>query len=156
MAITIGQTVATFRVLGLLGAGAMGEVYRAEDTKLGREIALKVLPAEMSCDEESRRRFDREARVLATLNHPGIAQVFGIDEADGACFIAMELVPGEDLARVLERGPLAIDEALDVGFIFPPRPRAPTGRPSAGSRRCRSASSGACPPSASPGACACA
>jgi serine/threonine-protein kinase len=97
----------------------MGEVYRATDSRLGRDIAIKVLPAEVAGDPERLARFEREARLLATLNHPGIAHVYGFESAeltDGSAvhFLAMELVEGEDLAERLKRGPVPVDEALEI------------------------------------------
>jgi serine/threonine protein kinase len=97
----------------------MGEVYRATDTKLGREVALKVLPAAFASDPERLARFEREARILASLNHPGIAHLYGFESAtdeSGAKvhFLAMELVPGEDLAERLKRGPAPVDEAIAI------------------------------------------
>ncbi len=97
----------------------MGEVYRASDTKLGREVALKLLPAELAADPDRLARFEREAKVLASLNHPGIAHLYGFESTalpDGstARFLAMELVPGEDLAERLERGPIPVDEAISI------------------------------------------
>jgi len=97
----------------------MGEVYRATDTRLGRDVAIKVLPAELAQDAERLARFEREAKLLASLNHPGIAHVYGFESEtpDGGVpihFLAMELVPGEDLAERLERGPLPVDEALRI------------------------------------------
>jgi serine/threonine protein kinase len=114
VSLAAGQTLTHYEILGPLGAGAMGEVYRARDTRLEREVALKVLPKELAGDEERLRRFEREAKTLASLNHPNVAQVFGIDQVGDACFMAMELVPGEDLAARLSRGALPLDEALDV------------------------------------------
>ena len=81
----------------------MGEVYCARDTHLGREVAIKVLPEEFAQDKNRLRRFEREARTLASLNHPNVAGIHGIDQTDGTCFIAMELVPGEVLADRLSR-----------------------------------------------------
>ena len=92
----------------------MGEVYRATDTKLGREVALKVLPAEVAQDPERLARFRREAQLLASLNHPGIAAIHGLEEADGQLFLVLELVEGEDLAERLKRGAMPVDEALSV------------------------------------------
>ena len=93
----------------------MGVVWRATDTTLGRQVAIKVLPTEFASDPERMARFEREARVLASLNHPGIAAVYGVGSADGVRFLAMELVEGEDLAARIERGPLPLVEALEVG-----------------------------------------
>lgn len=114
MTLAAGHRLSHYEILGPIGAGAMGEVYRARDTRLQREVALKVLPADLAGDPDRLQRFEREARALASLNHPNVAQVFGIDEVDDTCFIAMELVPGEDLAARLARGPLPSDDAIDV------------------------------------------
>ncbi len=114
MPLATGQSLSFYEILGPLGAGGMGEVYRARDTRLEREVAIKVLPEELADDDERLRRFEREAKTLASLNHPNVAQVFGIDQVDSTCFIAMELVGGEDLAARLARGPLPVDEAVEV------------------------------------------
>ena len=113
----IGASLAHYRITAALGAGGMGEVYRATDTKLGRDVAIKVLPAEVAQDPERLARFEREAKLLASLNHSSIAHVYGFESAslpDGSAahFLAMELVPGEDLAERLKRGPIPVDEAL--------------------------------------------
>lgn len=92
----------------------MGEVYRARDTRLDREVALKVLPADFADDEDRLRRFEREAKTLASLNHPNIAGIHGVDQVGDVCFLALELVPGEDLAARLKHGALPLDETLDV------------------------------------------
>src|SRR5262245_20254790 len=92
----------------------MGEVYRARDTTLGRDVAIKVLPAAFAQDPERLARFERDAKVLASLSHPGIAGIFGLHEANGAGFLAMELVPGDDLAEVLKKGPVPLGDAMDV------------------------------------------
>jgi len=114
MSLAVGQTLSQYEILAKIGQGGMGEVWRARDTRLGREVAIKVLPAEVASDPARLERFEREARTLASLNHPNVAGIHGIDEALGTRFLAMELVPGEDLAQRLERGPLPIDEAIDV------------------------------------------
>ncbi|MHC5211799.1 MAG: protein kinase domain-containing protein [Planctomycetota bacterium] len=114
MTLSAGQALSHYEILGPLGAGAMGEVYRARDTRLEREVAIKVLPLELAGDEQRLRRFEREAKTLASLNHSNVAQVFGIDQVNDTCFMAMELVPGEDLAARLARGALPVAEALDV------------------------------------------
>jgi tRNA A-37 threonylcarbamoyl transferase component Bud32 len=103
-----------YEILAPLGAGGMGEVYRAKDTRLGREVAIKVLPPTFVRDEERLRRFEREAKVLATLNHPNVAQIFGVDQQQDTCYLVLELVSGENLAERIARGPLPIEEALDV------------------------------------------
>jgi len=111
----IGRSLAHFRVEEKLGAGGMGEVYRALDTRLGRPVALKVLPAALARDPERLARLEREARLLASLNHPGIAAVHGLEDFEGVRFLVMELVPGETLADRLAAGPLPLAEALAVG-----------------------------------------
>jgi Tol biopolymer transport system component len=108
-----------YEIVAPLGAGGMGEVYRATDTKLGREVAIKVLPAEVAGDAERLARFEREAKLLASLNHPNIAHVYGFESAtlqDGSTthFLAMELVEGEDLSERLKRGPIPVEEALEI------------------------------------------
>ena len=103
-----------YEIVAPLGAGGMGEVYRARDTKLGRDVAIKVLPPAFAEDAERLARFEREAKVLASLNHSGIAAIFGLHEEAGTGFLAMEMVPGEDLAEVLKRGPLPLADAADV------------------------------------------
>jgi serine/threonine protein kinase len=114
MALTAGQSLSFYEILGPLGAGGMGEVYHARDTRLERDCAIKVLPEEMAGDEERLRRFEREARTLASLNHLNVAGIHGVDQVDDVCFLALELVPGEDLATRLARGRLPVDEAIDV------------------------------------------
>jgi Tol biopolymer transport system component len=115
----IGQTLAHYRITSSLGAGGMGEVYRATDTKLGRDVALKLLPAELAGDAERLARFEREAKLLASLNHPGIAQIYGFESAlppggPATHFLAMELVDGEDLAERLKRGAIPVEEAITI------------------------------------------
>jgi len=114
MSVTTGTTLGSYQVLAPLGAGAMGEVWRARDTKLGREVALKVLPDEFAGDEERLRRFEREAKALASLNHPNVAQIHGVDQVGDTCFLVLELVEGETLEERLKRGALPPAEALDV------------------------------------------
>ncbi|MFT4543524.1 MAG: Tol biopolymer transport system component [Planctomycetota bacterium] len=114
MSLTKSQQLSFYEILGPLGAGGMGEVYLARDTRLDREVAIKVLPDEFAEDEERLRRFEREAKVLASLNHPNIAGIHGMDQVDSTFFIAMELVPGEDLSERIEQGALEVEEALDV------------------------------------------
>ena len=103
-----------YRLAEKIGEGGMGVVWKAHDTSLGRDVAIKFLPEAFCRDAERLARFEREARLLASLNHPGIAGIFGLHEADGQRFLAMEYVPGEDLLAVLRRGPLPLDEALGV------------------------------------------
>jgi serine/threonine-protein kinase len=103
-----------YEVQEKLGHGGMGEVYRALDKNLGRQVAIKILPAEFSTDPERLARFEREAKLLATLNHPNIAAVYGFEEAKGLRFLVLELVEGETLQTRLDRGTLAMDEALET------------------------------------------
>jgi Tol biopolymer transport system component len=111
----VGRRLGNYEVLAQVGAGGMGEVFRARDTTLGREVALKLLPRELSRDRERLGRLDREARLLASLNHPAIATLHGVEEAEGQRFLVMELVPGQTLAERLQPGPLPMAEALVVG-----------------------------------------
>jgi eukaryotic-like serine/threonine-protein kinase len=107
-----GARLGVYEIVGSLGAGGMGEVYRASDTKLGRTVAIKVLPDAFAADAERVPRFEREAKVLASLNHPHIAALFGMEEAAGRHFLIMELVEGETLEDRLRAGALPIDETL--------------------------------------------
>jgi serine/threonine protein kinase/Tol biopolymer transport system component len=110
----IGAKIGSYQILSLLGAGGMGEVYKAQDTKLGRNVAIKVLPAAFVHDPERLSRFQREARVLAALNHPNIATIYGLEQSDGVHFLIMELVPGETLADRVKSGPMPMEEALKI------------------------------------------
>ena len=114
MAITIGTKLGFHEITGLLGKGGMGEVYRARDTKLKRDVAIKILPDEFLRDAGRVTRFQREAEVLASLNHPNIAATDDFQEANDARFLVLELVEGETLAERIQRGPLAAEEALEI------------------------------------------
>jgi len=114
MSLKSGQMLSHYRLVSLLGEGGMGVVWKATDTTLGRDVAVKVLPDLFSRDAERLTRFEREARLLASLNHPNIAGIFGLHESDGSRFLAMELIPGEDLAKRLQQGPLPVEEALQI------------------------------------------
>src|SRR5262245_20670347 len=114
MALTIGIQLGSLEVAALIGRGGMGEVYRARDRKLKREVAIKILPEEFSRDPDRVARFQREAEVLASLNHPNIAQICGAEESDNTRCIVMELVEGETLQERLKRGAIPIDEALAI------------------------------------------
>ena len=111
----IGQTISHYRVVAKAGEGGMGVVYKAEDTKLERTVALKFLAAHLLKDEESRKRFEREAKAAAALSHPNICTIHEIDEVDGRTFLALEFIEGDSLEKKIERGPLALKEALDIG-----------------------------------------
>jgi len=108
----IGQTISHYRVIGKLGAGGMGEVYRATDTKLNREVALKVLPEAFAQVAERMARFKREAHLLASLNHPNIAAIYGLEESEGVIALVLELVEGEDLSQRIGLGAIPIEDAL--------------------------------------------
>src|SRR5688572_20205540 len=106
--------ISHYRTVSRLGAGGMGEVYLAHDSRLDRDVAIKVLPQDFASDPERLARFDREAKVLAFLNHPGIAAIYSLLEERGSTFLVMELVQGETLGERLERKPLLIEEALEL------------------------------------------
>jgi Tol biopolymer transport system component len=114
MRLITGTRLGTYEITSALGAGGMGEVYRARDTRLQRDVALKVLPEAFAADPERLARFAREAQVLASLNHPHIAHIYGIEESGGTSALVMELVEGEELTERIRRGPLALDEALPI------------------------------------------
>lgn len=99
----IGKSLAHYRVTSAIGAGGMGEVYRASDSRLSREVAIKVLPSEVADDPERLARFKREAQVLAALNHPNVGAIYGLEEADGAPFLVLELVEPSASTRAASR-----------------------------------------------------
>ena len=111
-----GTKLASYEITGALGAGGMGEVYRARDTRLGRDVAIKILPQHLSEKPDARQRFEREARAISSLNHPHICTLYDIGHQDGTDFLVMEYIEGETLAKRLERGPLATAELLRVGI----------------------------------------
>ena len=157
-----GRTLGGYHLQALLGAGGMGEVYRARDTKLGREVAIKILPRAFASDPDRLARFEREARMLASLNHPNIGAIYGLEEADGVRFLVLELVDGETLADELgiasrrsSRPRLPLGEALAIARQIaealeaahekghrPPRPEARERQDHAGRRRSRCSTSG--------------
>ena len=112
----IGTTLSHFKITAKLGEGGMGEVYRAEDTLLDREVAIKVLPEAFVANSERLARFEREAKALAALDHPNIAGIYEIGEHDGTHFLAMQLVEGEDLAARLARGRLSVEDAFGLAL----------------------------------------
>src|ERR1700728_1245696 len=115
MPLSAGTKLGSYEILSAIGAGGMGEVYQARDTKLGREVAIKVLPAEFAHDPERLSRFQREAKILASLNHPNIAAIYGLEEHVGTSYLVMELVPGETLAERIKRGgAIPEDETLTI------------------------------------------
>ncbi|MEE9264575.1 MAG: protein kinase [Vicinamibacteria bacterium] len=114
MPLTAGEKLGSYEILSPIGAGGMGEVYRARDTKLAREVAIKVLPEAFAQNEQRLARFEREARLLASLNHPNIATLYGFEQSNGVQFLVMELADGETLAERLRRGPISVEDALPI------------------------------------------
>jgi eukaryotic-like serine/threonine-protein kinase len=112
MPLSAGDKLGPYEILAPLGAGGMGEVYRGRDTKLDREVAVKVLPASLARDPERLARFEREAKVLASLNHPNIAQIYGVRRRPRTTRLIMELVPGQTLAARIKTGAIPADESL--------------------------------------------
>src|SRR5215510_5739070 len=107
---TLGQ----YEIQEEIGAGGMGVVYRGLDKRLGRQVAIKVLPESCARDPQRRARFEREARLLASLDHPNIGGIYGIEEFEGNCYLILEFVPGQDLAQRLKTGPVPAEEALEI------------------------------------------
>src|SRR6266404_7111328 len=114
MSLSTGARIGPYEIVGLLGAGGMGEVYRGRDARLGRDVALKVLPANLAADTDRMARFQREAQVLALLNHPHIAALYGLEEFGGVKALVMELVEGPTLDERIKAGPIPLDEALPM------------------------------------------
>jgi non-specific serine/threonine protein kinase len=110
----VGQTISHYRIVDKIGAGGMGEVYRAADTKLGRDVALKVMPADMAGDPDRLARFQREARAVAALNHPHIVTIYSVEEIDGVHFLTMELVEGQSLDRLIPASGLAVEQVVEI------------------------------------------
>src|SRR5215471_697389 len=114
MPLTIGTQLGSHEITALLGKGGMGEVYRARDLKLKREVAIKILPPEFAQDIDRISRFQREAEVLASLNHPNIANIYDLEEQGGSRYLVLELVEGETLADRIAHGPIPVSEALKI------------------------------------------
>src|ERR1700681_1941258 len=115
MPLAAGTKLGTYEVRSAIGAGGMGEVYQAHDTKLGRDVAIKVLPEAFAHDPEKLSRFQREAKLLASLNHPNIATIHGLEDSNGTSYLVMELVPGETLAERIKRdGAVPVEESLSI------------------------------------------
>jgi serine/threonine protein kinase len=116
MALTSGIRLGPYEIIISLGAGGMGEVYRAKDTRLGRDVAIKILPANISADPAAKQRFEREAKTISALNHPNICVLHDIGSQDGVDYLVMECVQGETLAKRLEKGPMALEQVLKCGM----------------------------------------
>src|SRR6201987_976815 len=117
MTLTAKTKLGSYEIIGEIGAGGMGEVYQAHDSKLGRDVAIKVLPEAFAHDPERLSRFQREAKMLAALNHPNIATIHGLEQSNGTSYLVMELVSGETLVeRVKREGAFPIEEALKIGI----------------------------------------
>src|SRR5499427_7911394 len=114
MALTVGTQLGSHEITALLGKGGMGEVYRARDLRLKREVAIKILPEEFARDADRVSRFQREAEVLSSLNHPNIAAIHDLAEANGSRYLVLELVEGDTLADRIGRGPVPVEEALEI------------------------------------------
>src|SRR5512138_2313954 len=110
-----GTRLGPFEIVGSLGAGGMGEVYKARDTRLHRDVAIKILPSVFTVDPERRARFEREAQAVAALNHPNVLAVHETGEADGVPYIVTEMLDGETLRARLDKGPLAVRKAIEIG-----------------------------------------
>src|SRR6478735_3774178 len=114
MALSIGSRLGPYEIQSAIGAGGMGEVYRARDTKLQRDVAIKVLPDLFATDPDRLARFKREAQVLASLNHPNIAGIYGFEDSGSTHALVLELVDGPTLADRIAKGPIPLDEALPI------------------------------------------
>ena len=126
MPLNVGARLGHYTVTAKLGEGGMGEVWEATDTKLNRQVALKILPEAFAADPDRLARFQREAQVLASLNHPNIAQIHGIEEADDTRALVLELVEGPTLADRIAQGPIPVNEALPIANGWPSTRRAYT------------------------------
>src|ERR1035441_6975096 len=116
MALSSGTRLGPYEIQSPLGAGGMGEVYRARDTRLDRTVAIKLLPSHLSSNPEALQRFDREARAISSLNHPNVCQLYDVGLQDGTSYLVMEYLEGETLADRLSKGPLPLDQVLKCGI----------------------------------------
>jgi serine/threonine protein kinase len=114
LALTPGSRLGVYEITALIGEGGMGQVYRATDTRLKRQVAIKILPSSVATDADRLARFQREAEVLASLNHPHIGSIYGLEESAGITALVMEFVEGDDLSQRIARGALPLDEALPI------------------------------------------
>src|ERR1700735_4397979 len=120
MAFPAGTRLGPYEIQSPLGAGGMGEVYRASDVRLARDVAIKILPAHLSSNSEAKRRFAAEAKAISGLNHPNICTLYDVGYQDGLDFIVMEYLTGETLEARLNKGPLSLEQVLDYGSPPPP------------------------------------
>src|ERR1039458_9075987 len=116
MSLTSGSRVGPYEVISAAGAGGMGEVYRAKDTRLDRTVAVKILPSHLSDNPEAKQRFDREARAISSLNHPNICTLYDVGHQDGTDYLVMEFLEGETLADRLKKGPLTRAQVLEYAI----------------------------------------
>jgi len=116
MFLMIGKTLGNFTLEARICKGGMGEVYKAKDQKLGRDVAIKVLPEEFAKDADRVARFQREAKLLASLNHPNIAAIYGLEESDGTHFLDLELIEGDTLAERIKSGQIPVEESLKLAL----------------------------------------
>src|ERR1700756_2247756 len=116
MDLSAGTRLGAYEIVAALGAGGMGEVYRARDTRLDRSVAIKILPSHLSCNPELKNRFEREARTLSSVAHPHICHLYDVGSQSGVEFLVMELLEGETLAERLKKGPLPLPEVLQIGI----------------------------------------
>jgi len=121
----IGKTLSHYKVLEKIGQGGMGEVYRAEDTNLSRDVAIKVLPEQFTKDPQRLARFEREAKLLASLNRPNIGQIYGIEEAGQTKALVLQLIEGPTLADKIAQGPIPVEDALKIARDVEMRSRQP-------------------------------
>ena len=122
MALEVGSRLGHYDVTALIGEGGMGQVYQATDTKLNRQVALKILPEAFATDPERLARFEREATVLASLNHPNIEHIYGLEEAEGQKALVLELIEGPTLTDRIAQGPIPVEEARAVKLTTPSSP----------------------------------
>src|SRR5215468_2064857 len=116
MTLASGTLLGPYEITAPLGAGGMGEVYRARDTRLGRDVAVKILPKEMSADPVRKQRFEREAKTISSLNHPNVCVLHDIGSQNGVDYLVMECLEGETLSKRLEKGPLPLEQVLKYGM----------------------------------------
>jgi serine/threonine protein kinase len=114
LSLTPGTRLGVYQITAQIGEGGMGQVYRATDTRLKRQVAIKILPPALAADHDRLARFQREAEALASLNHPHIAAIYGLEESAGMTALVMELVEGDDLSQRIARGAISIEEALPI------------------------------------------